>query len=75
MSDKPLHQTTPDDVDEFLHGIWWVSDGVGGLRDASLSECAAEIKKLRRLLWEIQDQSYHPSGYLKDAIEAAVKYE
>lgn len=48
MSDPKVHQTThPDDVDEFLHGIWWVSDGVGGLRDASLGECATEIKRLR----------------------------
>lgn len=34
-----------------------------------------EVERLRRLLWMIQDQSYHPSGYLKDMIEAAVKYD
>ena len=41
MTDK----TTEDD--EFLYGIWWVSDGAHGLRDASPSECATEIKRLR----------------------------
>lgn len=35
---------------------------------------ADEIERLRRLLWMIQDQGYHPSGYLKDMIEEAVKY-
>jgi len=33
-----------------------------------------EAERMRVLLWMIQDQSYHPSGYLKDRIEAAVKY-
>ncbi len=44
MSD-PCSKTTADD--EFMYGIWWVSDGNGGWRDARLSECAAEIKRLR----------------------------
>ena len=39
------NQTTEDD--EFLHGIWWVSDGERGLRNASPMECATEIKRLR----------------------------
>ncbi len=37
----------PSEDDEFFHGIWWVPDGPGMLRDARLSECATEIKRLR----------------------------
>lgn len=40
-------KTTEDD--EFLHGIWWVSDGARGLRNASPMECATEIRRLRRI--------------------------
>jgi len=43
--------------------------------DGLMAQAALEIERLRKLLWLIQDQGFHPSGYLKDQIEAAVKYE
>lgn len=57
MSSKP-GTTHPDVVDEFLHGIWWVSDDVGGMRDASLGECATEIQRLRAKLRKIEQAAW-----------------
>jgi hypothetical protein len=33
--------------DEFFKGIWWVPNESGGLRTATLGECAKEIQRLR----------------------------
>jgi len=35
------------EFDEFRFGIWWRRAEDGMLRDASLSECATEIQRLR----------------------------
>ena len=45
--------TEQADADEFYAGVWWVPDGsspLGSLRSATLSECAAEIIRLREAL-------------------------
>jgi hypothetical protein len=45
----------PKEDDEFWHNIWWVPDGKGMLRTAHLSECAAEIKRLRAEVRRLRD--------------------
>ena len=63
--------TSEDIVERLLYVAEWGSTDPCEL----CIDAANEIERLRKLLWMIQDQSYHPSGYLKDMIEAAVKYE
>ena len=47
-------QLTDPEEDVFRFGIWWVLDDKGMLRDARLSECATEIKRLRARVKELE---------------------
>jgi hypothetical protein len=47
------------DEEEFKFGIWWRPNRVGGLRDASPTECAAEIRRLRSERDELLDALRH----------------
>lgn len=65
----PVSQTT--EPDEFWNGIWWLPDGHGRLRNASVKECADEIKRLRaevdRLVSGLLSASIHSSSTLMRA--------
>jgi hypothetical protein len=67
--------------DEFRDGILWVPMGDGRLRDACLSECAAEIQRLRamvaaarpiidRAMQSFPDLIIDEAAAMRDCIEA-----
>ena len=58
--------TEQADADEFYAGVWWVPDGspLGSLRSATLSECAAEIIRLREALVLAQPEIARNAGTL-----------
>ena len=49
------------ETDEFWHGVWWVPDSDGGVRNATPGECAEEIKRLRKELEDCENAALNRS--------------